>query len=165
MNVTPDDYPIISGFILNTQLYCDLEFWPMAIAEYDALLRAGSYRSKAWTIPLDSAADPIPAFGSFKYEIYCVPGSAIWGFGFVDGSNAGPFSFNVRDACSGVSLMSEEIRADQYLDVDQQFLPKLLIIATPGLLAVDICSQQTTDASGVQLVLYGAEPVTPVDCG
>lgn len=164
MNVTPDSYPIISGFTLDTSLYCDLEFKPLAIAEYDALLRSGAYRSKAWVVPPDPNTDAIKAFGSFVYEVDCVPGAAIWGFSFVDSANAGPFSFQVRDACTGVPLMSEEIRTDSFVDSDQQLLPKLLVVATPGLVAVEICSLQATDATGVQLILYGAEPVSPNQC-
>jgi hypothetical protein len=164
VNVTPDSYPIISGFTLDTSLYCNLEFKPLAIAEYDALLRSGAYRSKAWVVPPDPNSDVVPAFGSFVYEIDCVPGSAIWAFSFNRTTNPGPFSFNVRDACTGVPLMSEEIRTDQFVNSDQQFLPKLLVVATPGLIAVEICSLQGTDATGVQLVLHGAEPVSPNQC-
>lgn len=164
MNVTPDDYPVISGFNLDTSLKCDLAFSPLAIAEYDDLLRSGAYRSKSWQVPPDANAEAIPAFKSFHYELYAIPGAVIWGFGFTDSANAGPFSFQVRDACTDVVLFSEHVRTDAYADVDQQFLPKLLTIATPGLISVEVCSLQATDARGVQLVLYGAEPVAPVEC-
>ena len=110
----------------------------------------------------------IPAWNSYEYQIRCVPGAAIWGFIWTQGANAGPFSFQIRDACSSVAVASEWIRTDAFTQAGplgsapfQQPFSKLIVVGTPGLVTIEICSQQTTDATGVQLVLCGGEPVCP----
>ena len=172
MNVTPPDYPVIDGFILDTSTKCDLAFRSLALAEWDTLRRSGAFRSKMWTIPDDSQI-AIPAFDSYEKEVYCVPGSAIWGFIFVmpqpteEQPIVGPFSIQIRDVCTDVALASEVIRTDNFnagtngffSSVYQQPFSRLLIVAHQGLLAVEICSQQATPQAGVQLVLCGGEPV------
>ena len=168
MNVTPPDYPIIDGFLLDTSLKCDLTFRSLALQEWDRLRRAGSFRSKYWLVPDDSTI-AIPAWDSYEKEVSCVPGSAIWGFIFVAPSGSGPFSFQIRDVCTDVALASEVIRGDNFnagtngslSSVYQQPFSRLLIVAHQGLLAVEICSQQTTSQTHVQLVLCGGEPTCP----
>lgn len=164
MNITPKDYPVMDGFALNTNLKCNLTFLNLAVSEaFDRLRRSGAYRSKQWCVPKDST-ESIPARDSFQYELNCVPGSAIWGFIFAvadTNANIGPFSLQIREACTGVPLLSEPVRADQFAQsfAKQQLLSDLLIIPTPGLVVVEICSQQSTNASQVQLILCGGEPV------
>ena len=169
MNVTPPDYPMIDGFLLNTTVKCTPNFRQMALEQWDALRRTGSYRSKDWTTPENSLI-AIPAWNSYEYQQKAVPGSAIWGFTWVQGGgNAGPFSFQVRDACTGVAIASEAIRADRFNGTGgsgqpapfQQPFARLIVVAAQGLITVEICSQQTTDATQIQLVLHGGEPVCP----
>jgi hypothetical protein len=166
MNITPPNYPLIDGFLLDTSLKCDLTFRSLALTEWERLRRAGAFRSKIWTIPDDSNIG-IPAFDSYEKEISCVPGSAIWGFVFVSPSGSGPFSIQIRDACTDVAIASEVIRADKFnagtngtpQSVYQQPFSRLLVVAHQGLLSVEICSLQSTNQLGVQLALFGGEPV------
>lgn len=161
-------YPVSDGFLLNTHLRCNLRFRSMVLAEFEALRRAGSYRSKYWVVPRDSNI-AIPARNSFEYQENVVPGSALWGFLWTQSGNAGPFSFQVREACTKVPLFSEVVRADNFsasISGDEPApvaypFGRLLIVPTPGLISIEICSQQTTDATGVQLVLCGGEPMCP----
>ena len=168
MNVTPPDYPVIDGFLLNTQMKCTPNFRQMALEEWEALRRTGSYRTKYWTIP-ENSNSAIPAWNSYEYQIICVPGSAIWGFIWTQSTNAGPFSIQVRDACTGVAIANEWMRTDNYNSPGgsgnpspfQQPFSRLIVVAAQGLLTVEICSQQATDATQVQLVLCGGEPMCP----
>jgi hypothetical protein len=160
---------MIDGFLLNTTMKCTPNFRQMALEQWDALRRTGSYRSKDWTTPENSLI-AIPAWNSYEYQQKAVPGSAIWGFTWVQGGgNAGPFSFQVRDACTGVAIASEAIRADRFNGTGgsgqpapfQQPFARLIVVAAQGLITIEICSQQTTDATQIQLVLHGGEPVCP----
>jgi hypothetical protein len=168
MNITPPDYPIVDGFLLDTTMKCTPNFRKMALEQWDALRRTGSYRSKDWTVP-ENSLTPIPARNSYEYQIKCVPGSAIWGFTWVQPSESGPFSFNVRDACTGVSVANEWIRCDSFRFLGgsgnpapfQQPFSRLIVIAAQGLVTVEICSLQPTDQTQVQIVLHGGEPVCP----
>jgi hypothetical protein len=168
MNITPPEYPIIDGFLLNTTMKCTPNFRKMALEQWEALRRTGSYRAKLWTVPENSNII-IPAYNSYEYQVKCVPGSAIWGFIWTQGTNAGPFSFNVRDACTGVAVASEWIRTDRFSGTGgsgnpppfQQPFSRIIVVAAQGLLTIEICSQQTTDATQVQLVLCGGEPACP----
>lgn len=167
MNITPPDYSIIDGFVLNQNLRCSPTFLNLAVnEEFDRIRRSGSYRSKSWCVPKDPSVTVIPGRNSFEYELNMVPGSALWGFIFTvqnTGANPGPFSFQIRDACTGQPLFSETLRCDQFIGSpsQQQLFPKLLVVPTPGLLAIEICSLQAANATGVQLVLCGGEPVCP----
>ena len=160
---------MIDGFLLNTTMKCTPNFRQMALEQWDALRRTGSYRSKDWTTPENSLI-AIPAWNSYEYQQKAVPGSAIWGFTWVQGGgNAGPFSFQVRDACTGVAIASEAIRADRFNGTGgsgqpapfQQPFARLIVVAAQGLITIEIYSQQTTDATQIQLVLHGGEPVCP----
>jgi len=168
MNITPESYPMADGFLLNTKMKCSLQFRSMALQQWDSLRRTGSYRAKYWTVPENSGQTVIPARNSYEYQIKCVPGAAIWGFIWTQNANAGPFAFQVRDACTGVPVGSEWVRTDNFNVAGtlgpvpfQQPFSRLIVVATPGLMTVEICSQQATDADGVQLVLCGGEPVCP----
>lgn len=172
MNRNADpNYPIVDGFVLDTLLKCNLQFRALATQKFEAIRRASGMRSRWWLCPESAATDfEIPAFDAYEYAIPIVPGSVIWGFIFVASGNAGPFSFNVSDNCTDVPLFSEVIRADNFglnsLQASrQQFLPRPVTIAEPGLVNVQICSQQTTAAQGVQLILCGGEPVTRQNIG
>ena len=159
MNVNSlPDYPVIDGFLLSTKLRCNLTFKSLALQQWEALRRAGSFKTKSWQIP-ESSEIVIPAHDSYEKEIKAVPGSAIWGFSFTPGSNDGPFSINFRDACTDVDGFSQVCRTDKYTPTTQQPLSRLMVCSAPGLIYVEICSQQASDASGVQLVLWGGEPV------
>jgi hypothetical protein len=160
MNATPDDYPIIDGFLLNTQLKCDLTFFALAIEEFRALRRSGSYRTRCWCIPNDPSqiANAIPPRDTVEFQVYCEPGSAIWAYSFPAPRNQ--YSFQVTDACTDVPLLSEPVfslggvRGSQA----QQLLSKLLIVSKPGLLNVQISSVFAAEPLGIQLVLWGGEP-------
>lgn len=160
-------YPIIDGFLYNTQLRCNLTFLSLALAEYEALRRSGAYRSKSWLVPQDANAIPIPARNSYEYQVEVIPGSAIWGYTFTgvnvldddDPTLNGVFSFQVTDSCNDVKLFSEFVTkptgAPTYR---QQLLSRLHICAEPGLLHVEIASTFGADQTGAQLILYGGEP-------
>ena len=183
MNINADpNYPIIDGFVLNTSLKRNLRFRSLAMEKYEAIRRSGAFRTKYWVVapPLiiqNGAFIQIGAFDSLEYGLPVVPGSAIWGFIWVNAfpdTNPGPFSFQVTESCTDVPLFSEVIRADQFASSDgiqpppeQQLLPSPIIIPEPGLLNVQICSQQTTPVGGIgvgggfpniQLILCGGEP-------
>jgi len=164
-------YPIIDGFLLDATLRTDLKFRSLAIEQYEALRRSGSYRSRYWCVPPDSSSGlQIPAWGSYELQIQMVPGSAIWGFIWtpLSGDLTGPFSIQARDACTDEYLFSEVIRTDQYNftngDVPppyQQALSRLWVIGGMGLVSVQICSQQTSSANAIQMIFCGGEPVAP----
>jgi hypothetical protein len=165
MNLNADpNYPIMDGFTLNTSLRCNLRFRALALQNFEGMRRASGFRSKYWLCP-ESASLVIPAYDSYEYGIPVVPGSVIWGFIFVTNDNDGPFSIQVTESCTDIPLFSEVVRGDNFLLSDsaepppeQQFLPRPLVVPPPGLLHAVICSQQGSDATGVQLVLCGGEP-------
>ena len=155
-NANPN-YPIVDGFRLNTLLKCDLQFMALATKQFEAMRRSGAMRSRMWLTP-ESNAFVIPARDSYEYAFPVVPGSLIWGFIFVSSGNARPFSIKVIESCTDVPLFGEVIRGDNFVGTGQRFLPRPLVIPEPGLVNVQICSQQGTDASGVQFILCGGEP-------
>lgn len=161
-------YPVRDGFLLRTDLRCEPSMLALAVEQYEALRRSRAMRTKYWMIP-ESTSFVVPADDAYEIEVKCIPGAAIWGFIFVPiGGAAGPFSFQVRESCTDVPLLSEVVRTDNYTlasqdgviqgAYSQNLLPKLLIIPSPGLLTVEIASQQSTNAN-VQLILCGGEPV------
>src|SRR5271154_4559779 len=127
MNITPDEYPVVDGFLLNTGLKCDLTFMNLAIREYIAVRRSGGLRSRTWLIPEDSQ------------------GTAIWAYTFNAPANL--FSFQVTESCTDVPLISEPVNSLGVQNI-QQLLSKPWVIAAPGLLNVQICSLATVDTSG-----------------
>lgn len=154
MNTLPD-YPVIDGFLLKTQLRCNLTFLSLAVREYEALRRSGNLRSRVWTIPNDPANQSIPARDAFEFQTFMLPGSAIWGYTFIGAKSQ--FSCQITDSCTDVPLFSEPIVSTG--SNKQQFLSKLLVIAEPGLLNVQICSLAASDTFGVQVALWGGEPL------
>jgi hypothetical protein len=170
------EYPVVDGFLLNAGYYvgqtptvpalrCNLTFLSLALDQYDCLRRSKAYRSKQWPVPQDSTI-PIPAFGSYEYELQVPIGSAIWGFIFT-GSNltapAGFLTFKVTDACNNVDLVSEFVTKPKG-DVTwkQQNLSKLYVVGSPGLLRVEIANTTNTAISAAnnptQLILCGGTP-------
>jgi hypothetical protein len=166
MNVNAfPDYPVIDGFLLNTKLRCNLTMYALATREWETLRRSGAYKSKTWCIPEDSTI-VIPARDTFESQVKCVPGSAIWAFIFTAPRDTGPFSVNVRDSCTDQYLISEAVRCNGFQHTfgaspryRQQPLSRLLVVSAPGLVHVEISSQQATDQTQVQLILCGGEPV------
>lgn len=163
-------YPILDGFLYDVTVRSDLKFRPMAIEQFEVLRRSGSYRSRMWCIPPDSSSNApvIPAYDSYELQIQMIPGSVLWGFIWTPGSNEGPFSINARDACTDVWFFNETIRADEYDSTNgdvpppyQQSFPRPIVIGGVGLVSVEICSQQSTPSTGLQLAFCGAEPVAP----
>jgi hypothetical protein len=161
VNITPDEYPIVDGFLLNTGLKCDLTFMALAIGQYIAVRRSGGLRSRTWLIPEDSQANPIPARDAYEYQVYMDPGSVIWAYTFL--APAGLFSWQVTESCTDVPLLSEPVTSLGVLNV-QQLLTKPLVVGAPGLLNVQICSLATEDTTGVQLILWGGEPTRSGPC-
>jgi hypothetical protein len=170
MNLNADpNYPIVDGFTLNTNLRCNLRFQALALQRFEAMRRSGGMRSKYWVTPQNSYLS-IPAYDAFEESIAIVPGSIIWGIIFVNSVvegvvNSGPFSFQITESCTDVPLFSEVVRTDLYEASDgiearngQKILARPLIISEPGQLNVQICSQQSTAALGVQVILCGGEP-------
>lgn len=148
-------YPIIDGFVLKTSLRPNLTFIALAVKEYEALRRSGNLRCRNWTIPNDPNNQTIPARDAFEYQVFMLPGSAIWGYSFI--GQAGQFSFQVTDACTDVPFFSEPIVS---LGTNkQQLLSKLQVISKPGLVNVQICSLAAVDTKNVQVVLWGGEPL------
>lgn len=150
-----DDYPIIDGFLLKTQLRCNFTYLSLAIREYEPLRRSGNLRSRSWTIPNDPANQSIPARDSFEYQVFMLPGSAIWGYTFL--GTKGLFSCQITEDCTDVPVFSEPIASTG--SNKQQFLSKLLVIPEPALLNVQICSLAASDTFGVQVILWGGEPL------
>jgi hypothetical protein len=168
---TDPNYPVADGFLRNVQLRCNLEFRALAMQRFEAMRRSGAFRTKAWCVP-ESNSIAIPADDAYEYGFPVVPGSVIWGFTFVNNNpdaNPGPFSFTVIESCTDQPLFSEVIRSDNFqgtateddaaLNQIQQLLTRPIVIPEPGQLTAQICSQQSTAASGIQLVLWGGEPV------
>jgi hypothetical protein len=120
--------------------------------------------------PESTQSFSIPAFDSFEQEVTCVPGSAIWGFTFFTDavSPNKNMSFQVRESCTDVPLISEFIRTDSFSlpkndgqpsgVYGQNLLSKLLVVPSPGLLTVEIANL-TSSAQKGQLILWGGEPV------
>jgi len=163
---TPYDLPITDGFLYNQKLRCNLTFLALALREFENLRRAGGIRSKTWCIPEDSQSFVVPAFDSYEFQIYGIPGSAIWGYTFLTPEANGPtgqMAFNVVDTCTDVAIASEVklqntagvIAPGQGL---QQPFSRLITIGPPGLLNVTITNTFPTDQKA-QLYLYGGEPV------
>jgi len=161
MNPSLPNYPIIDGFLLDTTLRCNLTFKSLALANYEALRRAGAYRSKMWTVPTDPANVSIPARDAFEYQCFLPPGSAVWGYIFNAPQNQ--FSFQVKDACTDVPIWSEPIVSTGQRR-KQQRLSKLLVVGNPGLLSVEICNLTSNAQTGIQLILCGGIPVEPGVC-
>jgi hypothetical protein len=155
-----DQYPIADGFLLSTSLKCDLQFTPLAIQEFQALRRAGCMRTKVWCVPTDVNSIPIPAFDSYEIQLYCKPGSAIWGYSLIGpwGGPNGIISFLVRDACDDVALVSESLSRQPVTGpAPQQPLARILVVPPPGVLNIVIASTFTTPQQA-QLILWGGEP-------
>ncbi len=158
-----DDYPVLDGFLFQSDLKCDLQFLPFAIREFEALRRAGSYRTKAWPVPADSKAFLIPANDSYELQLPVKPGSAIWGYSFIGsfgglvGATIQTLAFEVRDGCDDVKLFSEAVTRQAETPAPQQALSKLYIVGPPGLLNVVISNTFPNDETG-QLILWGGEP-------
>lgn len=162
MNIQ-DAYPVIDGFVFASQQRCGLRFRDVVLEQFEALRRAGGFRSKTWLAPKDSSFQ-IPARDSFEYQLFLKPGSVIWGYTFVavtgqqQAETPGTMSFNVRDGCDDIPLFSEVVtRQNQTTPYPQQYLSKLLIVGRPGLLNVEICNTFAAANTG-QLVLWGGEP-------
>lgn len=160
-------YPVRDGFFIRTDYRCQPTMLALAIEEYEALRRSKSYRSKYWMTPESTNSFQIPAFDSYEQEVTCVPGAAIWGFIFVGVTQQGSMSFQVREACTDVPLLSEVVRTDNFVTgasdgsgtvFSQNLLSKLLIVPSPGLLVVEIANL-TSGNLGAQLILCGGEPV------
>ncbi len=165
------EYPVIDGFFDKASLRCNLTFLSLAVREFEALRRAGAYRQKHWCTPKDSTTQ-IPARDSYEYQVEIKPGSAIWGYTFTGFSEVDEetgviqaMSFQLRDACDDVPLLSEFATQQEFSGTNltvvrlQQPLSKLLIIGPPGLVTVEIASTFATPQTGVQLILWGGEPV------
>lgn len=154
---------ILDGFLLKTRLRSDLSYLPFAVTQYEALRRSGGFRAKAWPVPSDSML-VIPAYGQYEINLAFVPGSAIWGYTFtggVDFQTGGAISFFIQDACDDVALASEFQTASDFNSAGQRPFPCLIVVSTPGLLVVKIASTVPVDTAGVQLILWGGEPVIP----
>jgi hypothetical protein len=161
-------FPIIDGFPLNTKQRCNLKFKALAIEQFIDLRRSKAFRSKAWCVPNDVTAFPIPARGSFEYQVYMKPGSAIWAYTFTGdataGGNGGIDSFQFRETCTDVPIWSEfgtkrPERANFFGKTwaRQQYLSSLFIVPAPGLVHVEIATTCAT-ARQIQLILWGGEP-------
>ena len=154
-------YPIIDGFTQKTLLRCNLTFGALAIEQYNDLRRSRSFRSKAWCIPNDTASQLIPARDSYEFQMWMRPGSAIWGYTFTGGSDTSgdnvQDSFQVRETCTDVPLVSEFVTKRTETFPTQQYLSCLLVVPAPGLLNVEIATTSATDRQ-VQLILWGGEP-------
>jgi hypothetical protein len=153
------EYPVLDGFLYNTNLRCNLRFASLAIGEYDALRRSGAFRPKDWCIPEDSELVSVPAYDSYEYQVSCAPGAAVWGYTFTKGGSENDYSIQVTDACTDVPLFSEPLLMNQGThDPDhQQYLARLLVVPS-GLLNVIICNLGGSADSGIQLILHGGEP-------
>ena len=165
------EYPIIDGFLDKASYRCSMTFLSLAVREFEALRRAGAYRQKHWCTPKDSTTI-IPARDSYEYQVEMKPGSAIWGYTFTgvsevneDTGQVYATSFQVRDSCDDVSTRSEFATqqgssGSNLVVVNlQQPFSKLLIVGPPGLLTVEIASTYPEDQTGIQLILWGGEPV------
>ena len=152
-----DDYAIIDGFLLNTQLACNLTFLSLVLDKYNPLRRSGAYKSKIITTPEDPGSLSIPGRDSYERQVHMKPGAAFWGYTFI--ATKGSFSWQVKDACTDVPLLSEVVYSvPTGPPYPQQLLSKLLIVPEPGLLNVEICSLIDGASSNVQLILWGGEP-------
>lgn len=149
------DYPVADGFLLKTSLRCNLTFLSLAVKEYEPLRRSGSLRCRAWTIPNDPANQSIPARDALEFQVFMLPGSVIWGYSFI--GSKGQFSCQITDDCTDVPIFSEPIAATG--SNKQQLLSKLVVVAEPGLMNVQICSLAASDTFGVQVILWGGEPL------
>lgn len=156
-----DQYTIADGFLLATDLRCNLKFKSLAIREYEALRRSGSMRTKMWTVPTDTSAIQIPAYDSYEYQLFMRAGSAIWGVSLIGpwGGPGGTLSFTLKDGCDDVALQSEFVsRQPVSGPAPQQYLARLLIVPPPGTLNIIIASTFSSPQQA-QLVLWGGEPV------
>jgi hypothetical protein len=160
-------YPIRDGFLLRTDLRCEPTYLALALEQFEPLRRARSYRARYWMTPESTKSFQVPASDSYEQEVTCVPGSVIWGFIWHCDAQQGSLSFQVREACTDVPLLSEVIRTDAFatgaqdgsaLVYSQNLLPRLLVIPSPGLLVVEIANL-TAVPQKAQVVLCGGEPV------
>lgn len=152
------NYPILDGHLYNTRLKCDLRFLPIALQQFEALRRSQAYSNRIVTIPEDAGHVAIPNRNVFSYAQRIVPGSAFWAYSFIGPSGTtGMFSVNEKDNCSDESIFSEELINVGNPQIQIPFA-KLLVIGSPGLANVQICSLASTDMTGVQFLLWGGEP-------
>lgn len=154
------EYPVIDGFALSTALRCNLTFRSMVLAEFEALRRAGAYRNRTWVVPEDTNI-AVPPYDSLERQIQVEPGSALWGYTFTGSASAfGILAFQIVDACSDYALSSEVVCLNDQTPLSaQKAFAKLLVVGAPGLLNVTITSTFGFDETGVQLILYGGEPM------
>ena len=154
-------YPITDGWLLDTELKCDLTYLSLVLDEYEAMRRAGSFRTKQWAVPEDSSQPVVPAYDSYEYQIACRPGSVVWGYLFTINPNAtGTYSLQIRESCTGVPLASEVVSASApgRENTQQYLFSKPLVIAGNGRLTVEICNQGSDFINQIQVILCGGEP-------
>lgn len=156
------EHPVIDGFLFRRDLRCNLTFLSMAVDQYEALRRAGFYRSKQWCIPRDSNVLRIPARDSYEYELRVGVGAVIWGYTFAANNQA----YQVQDACNDQPLFDEPNAqrfslwfGDMNWGGQQTMLAKPIVVATPGIIVATLANQTGEDAVG-QLIIYGGVPVS-----
>lgn len=164
----PLPYPVVDGFLLDTLERCNMKFEALAIEQFHDLRRSAAFRPQAWCVPTDVVSFEVPAFGSYEYQVYIKPGSAIWGYTFTGdsdaGGNGGIDSFQIRETCTDVPLCSEFLTkrpegANFFGKIwsKQQYLTSLLVVPAPGLLHVELATTCATPRQ-IQLILWGGEP-------
>lgn len=160
-----DQYPIIDGFLLDTNLKPSLTWRNMALANYEDVRRAGSLKARHWCTPLDTNI-VIPARDSYEYQVFCKPGSVIVMWSFLVSQRVlaagGNFSVRIKEACNDTGVETECLfGATGTPNPTQRRLPRPIVIATPGILNVEICSlyDEDSEPGDCQLVLWGGEPV------
>lgn len=170
-------FPITDGFLYNTMLRPNLTFGSLALDEFEALRRAGAYRTRWLCIPEDPSTTSIPKAGIYEYQTSVIPGSAYWGWIFTaPAAVAGQFSIEITDGCTGERIWETEVNTGTLVSPTstaagqlnpgqgkQNLFSKLLVIGKPGTINVLICSLDTAQAdSNVQLILCGGQPVPEV---
>lgn len=159
-----DQFAVIDGFLLDTNLKPDLTFRNMALANYENFRRAGSRKARSWSVPL-SANIVIPAFDSYEMQIFMKPGAGFLLWSFLVSQRVltagGNFSVRIKEACNDTGLEAECIFGATGTPFNKQRrLPRPVVMATPGTLNVEICSTYSADTlpGDCQLILWGGEP-------
>ncbi len=162
------DHPV-DYFTLRTDIRPIPQRWPnTAIASLDLIRKAHALRPRTVTVP-ENLQTTILATERLETQVAVQPGSWLWNVQGLFSETGGAEYYNVSvlltDTASGVPLSKYYVSAGAYgiTDADNLYLPPMpKPITGQGLVNVEICNYSQTDLTGLQILLFFAEPVPDV---
>jgi hypothetical protein len=163
------DHPV-DYFTLRTDIRPIPQRWPnTAVASLDLLRKAHALRPRTVTTP-ENLATTIAATERLETQVAVQPGSWLWNVQCLFSETGGAFAYYnisvlLTDTASGVPLSKYYASGGAYgiTDADNLYLPAMpKPITGQGLLNVEICNYSQIDLTGLQILLFFAEPVPDV---